>query len=61
MLSNEKLTFNVGKKKQEICPLCGATSKIPFVPFCSSRCAQLDLSKWLNEYYSIPVIEEENN
>jgi uncharacterized protein len=28
-------------------------------PFCSKRCAHLDLAKWLNEDYSIPVREED--
>ena len=61
MFSKEILTFNSIKKKQEICPQCGTTSKLPHVPFCSRRCAQLDLGKWLSEYYSIPSIEEEND
>ena len=25
------------------------------VPFCSSRCRQIDLGRWLNEEYAMPV------
>ena len=30
-----------------------------FHPFCSKRCADLDLGKWLNGTYAIPVVEED--
>lgn len=40
-------------KKEGACPLCASASLAPYVPFCSRRCAQLDLSKWLNEDYVI--------
>ncbi|MBP03045.1 MAG: DNA gyrase inhibitor YacG [Rhodospirillaceae bacterium] len=29
-------------------------------PFCSKRCAQLDLYSWLNEDYSLPAEESVN-
>ena len=39
------------------CPQCGATAIKPHTPFCSRRCAQLDLGKWLNEEYRVPADE----
>ncbi|MEH6476952.1 MAG: DNA gyrase inhibitor YacG [Sneathiella sp.] len=37
------------------CPQCGKNkSDETFRPFCSKRCQQLDLGKWLNESYVIP-------
>ncbi|CAI8373333.1 MAG: DNA gyrase inhibitor YacG [Hyphomonadaceae bacterium] len=38
------------------CPICKETlaEKIPFHPFCSRRCADVDLSKWLKGSYAIP-------
>ena len=27
-------------------------------PFCSARCKQVDLGKWLNEQYRVPVEDE---
>ena len=40
------------------CPECGAVVKWEgnrYRPFCSSRCKQVDLGKWLREEYSLPV------
>ena len=37
------------------CPQCGAQAIKPHTPFCSRRCAQLDLGKWLNEDYRVPA------
>lgn len=35
------------------CPLCGAAARHEFRPFCSRRCADVDLSRWLNGAYAI--------
>ena len=37
------------------CPQCGAQAVRPHSPFCSRRCAQIDLGKWLNEDYRVPA------
>ncbi|MEI9886439.1 MAG: DNA gyrase inhibitor YacG [Rhizomicrobium sp.] len=36
------------------CPICGRPREAKFRPFCSKRCADLDLAKWLKGEYSIP-------
>ena len=36
------------------CALCGKPQDAKFRPFCSKRCADLDLGRWLNGDYSIP-------
>jgi endogenous inhibitor of DNA gyrase (YacG/DUF329 family) len=36
------------------CPICGAVAAGRYRPFCSSRCADIDLARWLNERYSVP-------
>lgn len=41
------------------CPMCSKDSDAKFKPFCSKRCADLDLGKWLNGSYAIPVADEE--
>ncbi len=46
--------LHASKKKKRTCPQCEAASLAPHAPFCSRRCAQLDLGKWLNEDYVIP-------
>lgn len=43
------------------CPVCGKPSQQKFHPFCSSRCAQIDLHRWLGEGYAIPASEPEQD
>ena len=43
-----------------ICPECRKPSQTGYQPFCSKRCADLDLGRWLNGAYAIPVYEEDN-
>ncbi|NQV46142.1 MAG: DNA gyrase inhibitor YacG [Rhodospirillaceae bacterium] len=40
------------------CPKCGKPSVEDYRPFCSKRCADLDLGGWLNESYRIASDEE---
>ena len=46
--------------KSLTCPLCGKNAQDKYGPFCSSRCANLDLGNWLNEDYRVPVIEDDD-
>ena len=39
------------------CALCDKTISEEYSPFCSKRCANIDLYKWLNEDYTIPPEE----
>jgi len=32
-----------------------------YKPFCSKRCADIDLGKWLNESYKVETEEEEES
>ena len=36
------------------CPICGKPAEPRYRPFCSRRCADVDLARWLNESYRIP-------
>jgi len=36
------------------CAICGKPQDAKFKPFCSKRCADRDLGKWLDEGYAIP-------
>lgn len=44
-------------KKSPKCPLCNKNVDKKFKPFCSKRCADLDLGKWLSEGYRLPSEE----
>ena len=39
---------------QPTCPLCSRASVERYKPFCSKRCADVDLSRWLRGGYAIP-------
>ena len=40
------------------CPICGKLSAEQFRPFCSKRCTDVDLHRWLSGVYAVPVVEE---
>jgi endogenous inhibitor of DNA gyrase (YacG/DUF329 family) len=42
---------------QRPCPICGKPATPQHRPFCSARCAQIDLGRWLKGNYSIPTEE----
>jgi len=39
------------------CPICGKPAVPQNRPFCSARCAQIDLGRWLKGTYRIPTEE----
>lgn len=41
------------------CPICGKPAAERFRPFCSKRCADIDLARWLKGSYAIPAAEGE--
>ena len=43
------------------CPMCGKAAELKYRPFCSKRCADLDLSRWLNGVYAIPARETDQD
>lgn len=36
------------------CPICSKPTDAKYTPFCSRRCADVDLSRWLKGGYAIP-------
>jgi hypothetical protein len=36
------------------CPVCGKPTAQGFKPFCSKRCADIDLGRWFKGGYAIP-------
>lgn len=41
------------------CPICGKPPEQRFQPFCSRRCADIDLNRWLSGVYAVPVQDED--
>jgi endogenous inhibitor of DNA gyrase (YacG/DUF329 family) len=42
------------------CPICGKPAEPEYRPFCSRRCADVDLQRWLSGVYAVPSEEEES-
>jgi endogenous inhibitor of DNA gyrase (YacG/DUF329 family) len=43
--------------RERRCPICGAPTVEKFRPFCSKRCADVDLGRWFSGRYSVPAVE----
>ncbi len=41
------------------CAICGRPQEARFKPFCSKRCANIDLGRWLKGAYAIPARDED--
>jgi endogenous inhibitor of DNA gyrase (YacG/DUF329 family) len=43
------------------CPICAKPAVQQFRPFCSRRCADIDLNRWLSGVYAVPAVEAESD
>ncbi|BAI76196.1 hypothetical protein AZL_d03700 (plasmid) [Azospirillum sp. B510] len=50
-----------GTKAGTNCPICGRPTEPATRPFCSKRCADIDLSRWLGGVYRIESPENQEN
>ncbi len=41
------------------CPICARETDARYRPFCSRRCADVDLAHWLRGSYALPVVEDD--
>jgi endogenous inhibitor of DNA gyrase (YacG/DUF329 family) len=51
-------TRPVRLRPKRSCPLCGKPSHQKYHPFCSARCADVDLHRWLGGHYAVAAEEE---
>ncbi|MEM7644433.1 MAG: DNA gyrase inhibitor YacG [Pseudomonadota bacterium] len=42
------------------CPICDNPTEAAYRPFCSRRCADVDLGKWLKGSYAVPSTRPED-
>ena len=42
------------------CPICGKATVTRYRPFCSRRCADIDLGKWFAGGYAVPSHDPED-
>ena len=50
---------NAGTRAAKPCPICGKPALEASKPFCSERCRDVDLNRWLSGSYAIPAREGE--
>jgi endogenous inhibitor of DNA gyrase (YacG/DUF329 family) len=44
----------MAEKRRARCPVCGKPQDKAFRPFCSKRCADVDLARWFRGDYAVP-------
>ncbi len=44
-------------RRRRRCPACNKLMVMRYRPFCSARCRDLDLGKWLDGSYAVPAVE----
>jgi endogenous inhibitor of DNA gyrase (YacG/DUF329 family) len=51
-----------GPKKGSVkaCPICGKPATEASRPFCSERCRDVDLNRWLSNSYVIPATRDDD-
>jgi endogenous inhibitor of DNA gyrase (YacG/DUF329 family) len=42
------------------CPICKKPADSALMPFCSRRCTDIDLNRWLSGVYAVPVKNDED-
>lgn len=45
------------RRRAAACPICSKPAQDDWRPFCSKRCADIDLHKWLGEGYRVETDE----
>ena len=56
----EKPSATVAPLRKAVpCPICKRPSAREHYPFCSHRCRDVDLNRWLSGSYAIPVADDE--
>ena len=52
--NNYKKVIKINKKRAK-CPICRKYANITHMPFCSNKCSDIDLMKWLSNENSINI------
>jgi endogenous inhibitor of DNA gyrase (YacG/DUF329 family) len=54
---SEEIAIQPGKP----CPICGKPATERYRPFCTKRCADVDLNRWFSGVYVVPATETEED
>ena len=50
-----------GKGGAKKCPICGKPAGEASRPFCSERCRDVDLNRWLSDSYRLPAKDDDED
>ncbi len=53
-IANDNSADGAPTKREQPCPICGRPASQDMRPFCSKRCADVDLHRWLGGRYVVP-------
>jgi endogenous inhibitor of DNA gyrase (YacG/DUF329 family) len=48
------------ERSTESCPICAKPASGAYKPFCSKRCADVDLNRWLSDGYAVPGADDDS-
>lgn len=51
----------MSSSKPETCPICARKRAEAYAPFCSKRCADVDLHRWLQGSYAVPAVKDDGD
>jgi uncharacterized protein len=60
MPAEPKKPAGAGKGGAKPCPICGKPATDASRPFCSERCRDVDLNRWLSGSYVVPGRDNED-
>ena len=60
-MPQDPLPEPIPARRRRRCPACGKPMVMRFRPFCSARCRDLDLGRWLDGAYAVPAVEVDDD
>jgi uncharacterized protein len=61
MSNRDPSKVDIGAPSKGSCPICSRPADTVLRPFCSKRCSDVDLSRWLTGAYAIPVADSDDD
>ncbi len=56
-MTSEREAQPIPARRRRRCPNCAKPMVMRYRPFCSPRCRDLDLGRWLDGAYAVPAVE----
>ena len=60
-MTEERANEPILARRRRRCPSCAKPMVMRYRPFCSARCRDLDLGRWLDGAYAVPAVEVDDD